>query len=195
MILAIGFLTFVMVLNCVFLVLLVLIQLPKKEAGAGVAFGASATDALFGAGKGNALTNATKYAASTFVGLAIVLSMMYSRLSTATERGIDRAVDEQAAKTPAVAPLAGGTNATTRTITNVFGATNTGATPVITPSPAVPAAAPGTPALTVPQNAAPPSTANPAGTPATPQPTPDAPGATPAPAPAPATPPQQTPNP
>ena len=43
----IGLLTFVMVLDCLILVLLVLIQLPKKDAGAGLAFGGAATDALF----------------------------------------------------------------------------------------------------------------------------------------------------
>src|SRR3954447_26806970 len=74
----IGLLSFVMVLDCVFLTLLVLIQLPKKEAGAGLAFGAGATDALFGAGSGNFLTKATKYAAGLFFGLAIVLSVLES---------------------------------------------------------------------------------------------------------------------
>ena len=53
-------LTAAMVIDCVILVFLVLMQLPKKEAGAGLAFGAGATDALFGAGSGNFLTKATK---------------------------------------------------------------------------------------------------------------------------------------
>jgi len=43
-------LTLAMVLDSVILVLLVLIQLPKKEAGGVLAFGASGADALFGAG-------------------------------------------------------------------------------------------------------------------------------------------------
>jgi len=60
----IGLLTFMMVLDCVVLVLLVLIQLPKKDAGAGLAFGGGATDALFGAGSGTVLTRVTKYAAT-----------------------------------------------------------------------------------------------------------------------------------
>jgi preprotein translocase subunit SecG len=72
----IGLVTFVMVLDCVLLILLVLIQLPKKEAGAGLAFGGGATDALFGAGSGNALTKITKYTAVIFFVLAIVLSVM-----------------------------------------------------------------------------------------------------------------------
>ena len=58
-----GLLTFLLVLNCLLLILLVLVQLPKKDAGAGMAFGGGAADALFGAGSGNALTKITKYAA------------------------------------------------------------------------------------------------------------------------------------
>jgi protein translocase SecG subunit len=77
----IGLLTFVMVVDCLVLILLVLIQLPKKEAGAGLAFGGAATDALFGAGKGNVLTQITKYAAGTFFILALLLGIMQSRHS------------------------------------------------------------------------------------------------------------------
>src|ERR1035441_10511217 len=57
----IGLFTVVMVLDCLVLILLVLIQLPKKEAGMGLAFGGAATDALFGAGSGNVLTKITKF--------------------------------------------------------------------------------------------------------------------------------------
>jgi preprotein translocase subunit SecG len=71
-------LSVVMVLDCTLLVFLVLMQLPKKEAGAGLAFGGAATDALFGAGSGNFLTKATKYAAGLFFALAILLSIMQS---------------------------------------------------------------------------------------------------------------------
>jgi preprotein translocase subunit SecG len=65
-----------MVLDCALLVTLVLVQLPKKEAGAGVAFGAAATDALFGAGSGNMLTKITKYVAGIFFGLAILMAII-----------------------------------------------------------------------------------------------------------------------
>jgi preprotein translocase subunit SecG len=58
------------------LVLLVLIQLPKKEAGAGLAFGGGASDALFGAGSGNVLTKITKYAAGIFFGLALLIGIL-----------------------------------------------------------------------------------------------------------------------
>jgi preprotein translocase subunit SecG len=74
----IGLLTFVMVLDCIVLVLLVLIQLPKKEAGAGLAFGGSASDALFGAGSGNVLTKVTKYAATIFFAMALLLAFLQS---------------------------------------------------------------------------------------------------------------------
>jgi len=71
-------LTLAMVLTCVILVLLVLIQLPKKEAGGVLAFGGGGADALFGAGSGTMLTKITKYAAAVFFVLAIVLSLLQS---------------------------------------------------------------------------------------------------------------------
>jgi preprotein translocase subunit SecG len=80
----IYFLTAVLVLDCVFIVLLVLVQLPKKEAGMGQAFGGAATDALFGAGSGNVLTKATKWAAGIFFALAILLTIMSTYKSTGT---------------------------------------------------------------------------------------------------------------
>jgi preprotein translocase subunit SecG len=75
----IGLLTLIMVLDCIVLVFLVLIQLPKKEAGAGLAFGGAASDALFGAGSGNVLTKITKYAATIFFVMALVLSLLQSK--------------------------------------------------------------------------------------------------------------------
>jgi protein translocase SecG subunit len=72
----IGVLTVVLALDSLFLILLILIQLPKKEAGIGTAFGGAATDALFGAGKGNALTNLTKYCAIIFLGLSLFLAIV-----------------------------------------------------------------------------------------------------------------------
>lgn len=75
----IGVLTFFLIVNCAVLVLLVLIQLPKKDAGAGLAFGGGAADALFGAGSGNALTKITKYATIIFFVLALAIGMMQDR--------------------------------------------------------------------------------------------------------------------
>lgn len=87
----IGILTLIMVLDCAVLIFLVLIQLPKKEAGIGLAFGGSATDALFGAGSGNVLTKITKWSAGFFFALAIMLALMqksyHSRNTSAFEQG------------------------------------------------------------------------------------------------------------
>src|SRR5688572_21664147 len=111
----IGLLTVILVLNCLLLILLVLIQLPKKEAGAGLAFGGAATDALFGAGSGNVLTKVTKYAAGVFFVLALSLSLLQSHLHDDPTRQFQRQTDEankQAASalpsaptTPAAAPV------------------------------------------------------------------------------------------
>lgn len=79
-------LTIVLFLDCLALMLLILMQLPKKEAGLGQAFGSSATDALFGAGSGNALTKATKYAAGVFFALAILLSILGPRVDESKVR-------------------------------------------------------------------------------------------------------------
>ena len=72
-------LTVVLFLNCLFLILLVLVQLPKKEAGLGTAFGGGATDALFGAGAGNVLTKLTKWNAVIFLFLCLFLSLDFMR--------------------------------------------------------------------------------------------------------------------
>ena len=107
----IGLLTVVMVLDCVVLMFLVLIQLPKKEAGAGLAFGGAATDALFGAGSGNVLTKITKYAAGVFFVLAIILSIMqrsyHNRTTNAFVAGLtNAAVAPAMPSVPATTPTA-----------------------------------------------------------------------------------------
>jgi preprotein translocase subunit SecG len=108
------FLTMLMFADCVILVLLVLLQLPKKEAGAGIAFGAGATDALFGAGSGNVLTKITKYAAGIFFGLAILMAMVSSnqRQKSGAEALRDALMKQSApigipAATPAAQPATG----------------------------------------------------------------------------------------
>src|SRR5688500_2100950 len=103
--LLITFLTVVLVINCLFLILLVLIQLPKKEAGAGLAFGGGATDALFGAGSGNALTKLTKYSAGIFLGLALMLGIMNARIHHSGGSDVRRALAARK-NTPATAPVA-----------------------------------------------------------------------------------------
>jgi preprotein translocase subunit SecG len=101
----IWLLTFFLVLNCLLLILLVLIQLPKKEAGLGQAFGGAATDALFGAGSGNALTKMTKYAAGIFFALTLCISVLQGHQSKA--RNIDpRSRLTSADKLAGIAPAA-----------------------------------------------------------------------------------------
>ena len=75
-----GILTVFLVINCALLVLLILVQLPKKDAGAGLAFGGGAADALFGAGSGNVLTKITKWATVVFFVLALILGYMQDKL-------------------------------------------------------------------------------------------------------------------
>lgn len=98
--------TFLLVLDCLVLILLVLIQLPKKEAGMGQAFGGGATDALFGAGSGSALTKMTKYTAGAFFVLTLLISMVYghqNRSKLADARSILTAEDKLSLVAPAAA--------------------------------------------------------------------------------------------
>src|SRR5881396_409297 len=118
----IGFLTLVMVLDCVIVVLLVLIQLPKKDAGAGLAFGGGATDALFGAGSGTVLTKITKYAAGIFFALALLLSILQSSYHKSAGAAFTKQLNETGSipTAPFTAPAAGplATNPTTIGVTN-----------------------------------------------------------------------------
>src|SRR5689334_8979972 len=105
----IGLFTAVLVIDCLFLILLVLVQLPKKEAGIGQAFGGSATDALFGAGSGNALTKMTKYATGIFFVLTLAIYIMYNHQAKARTGGFATRV--QQAQSPNDAnPKSGGVN-------------------------------------------------------------------------------------
>jgi len=80
-------LSFVLVISSLFLILLVLVQLPKKEAGLGQAFGSSTTDALFGPGSGNMLTKMTKWTAAIFFSLVILIWILQGH--NARARSID----------------------------------------------------------------------------------------------------------
>jgi len=103
----VGILTFIIVLNALLLILLVLVQLPKKDAGAGLAFGGGAADALFGAGSGNALTKITKWAAGIFFGLALLLGYMQDNLHRGANASVfEKAVQEKQMQTP-IAPSSG----------------------------------------------------------------------------------------
>jgi preprotein translocase subunit SecG len=87
--------TFLLVINCAVLVLLILVQLPKKDAGAGLAFGGGAADALFGAGSGNALTKITKWATVAFILLSIILGSLEVKLNTGSQSEFEQGVEQQ----------------------------------------------------------------------------------------------------
>jgi protein translocase SecG subunit len=97
-------LTILLVLDCLILGLLILIQLPKKEAGVGVAFGGGATDALFGAGSGNALTKLTKYTATAFFIMVIVLQIMKVSQEGASTSATRRALEKLMSSQPPMMP-------------------------------------------------------------------------------------------
>jgi preprotein translocase subunit SecG len=94
--------TILLVLDCLFLILLVLVQLPKKEAGMGQAFGGAATDALFGAGSGNALTKMTKYATVVFFVLTLSLSILNAQQNRTKKTTLERALQATKEAAPIV---------------------------------------------------------------------------------------------
>jgi len=69
---ALGILTFILILVSVFLVLIVLMQ-KSKDGGIGSALGGGAAEAAFGAETNNVLVQATKYSAILFFVLAFLL--------------------------------------------------------------------------------------------------------------------------
>jgi preprotein translocase subunit SecG len=123
--LIIGVLTTLMALDCVFLVFLILLQLPKKEAGAGLAFGGTTTDALFGAGSGNVLTKITKWSAAAFFAFAILLACIGKPPKSALN------FQEQLTK-----PVAGAAATTAAQPAAAPAATTSAAVPAATPAPA-----------------------------------------------------------
>jgi preprotein translocase subunit SecG len=142
MTLLIGFLSFFLVLNCIFLVFLVLLQLPKKEAGAGVAFGGGATDALFGAGTGNMLTKITKWSAAIFFLLCLLLAVISGHQARQTGA---RSLQEELTNKPKPANTSG--TGLLQTPTTTPAPTTSGKiaapAPEATPEKPVPSAAPG----------------------------------------------------
>jgi preprotein translocase subunit SecG len=99
-----GILTVLLVLDCLLLILLVLVQLPKKDAGAGIAFGGGAADALFGAGSGNVLTKITKWAAGIFFGMALVLGLVQQGAHRSSSPAFEQAVEQKQAQAPVAVP-------------------------------------------------------------------------------------------
>src|ERR1017187_10275588 len=101
----VGILTVLLVLNCLLLILLVLVQLPKKDAGAGMAFGGGTADALFGAGSGNALTKITKYTAVVFLVLSLFLGYVQSKIrNESSPSQFTKLVEQKQQQTPVPTP-------------------------------------------------------------------------------------------
>ncbi len=94
--LVINLLSLVLVVISLFLGLLVLLQLPKKEAGITAAFGAESTAAIFGAGSGTALTQITRWCATLFLGLCFVIAVLTARLSKSKTDRIKELLDKPA---------------------------------------------------------------------------------------------------
>jgi protein translocase SecG subunit len=134
----IGFLTAILVLNCLLLILLILIQLPKKEAGAGVAFGGGATEALFGAGSGNALTKITKYSAGVFMGMALLLSVLNAQHARSTEQSLELELERAASATNQSEPATAEPAAAPALAAPVLQSTATNIAPTDAPVPANP---------------------------------------------------------
>ena len=143
------FLTVLLVIDCLFLILLVLVQLPKKEAGLGQAFGSGTTDALFGAGSGNALTKLTKYFTAGFFILTLSLSILNAQQAKGKRSGLERALEKASASETATPPAPAATAPTTPTVplpagSNLLSTQPSAATTVPNattnvPAPAVPA--------------------------------------------------------
>jgi preprotein translocase subunit SecG len=142
MIFLFGLLTVALVLLAGLLILLVLVQLPKKDAGTGISFGGAAADALFGAGSGNVLTKITAWSTGIFFLVIVLLSYVHDNLGTsAHDKDFAKKVQEreQAAATAAATAPATPAPATTQpaaAATNGFKLTTAPAAP----TPATPAA-------------------------------------------------------
>ena len=107
MIFVFALLTVALVLVSSFLILLVLVQLPKKDAGTGVAFGGAAADALFGAGSGNVLTKITKWSAVAFFLIVLALGAVHDHLNQGTDvSAFANKIKQQQSQSapPAIAP-------------------------------------------------------------------------------------------
>jgi len=133
----IGLLVFAMVLASIALIFLVLIQLPKKEAGAGVAFGGGATDALFGAGSGNVLTKVTKYMAIAFFGLAVLIAVLQSHTGEKSRQDkLKQQIEQEASHLPTTKQAPAAAPATAPAVAPSATPPATTPTPATTPAPA-----------------------------------------------------------
>ena len=141
----IGFLTLVMVLDCVVPDFAGADAIAEKRSRSGPGVWAGATDALFGAGSGNVLTKITKYAALTFFILAVFLSILqsmhYNRSTNTFRENLGKSPKQASgamAPAPATAPAAASP------------AVTTGSNAPITLSNSVPSATTNVPLLNIP---------------------------------------------
>lgn len=122
---AIAILTVFLIIDCLFLGLLILVQLPKKDAGVGMAFGGGAADALFGAGSGTALTKLTRYSATAFFVLVFVLSYLNIHSNPSSAAELRMQIEKQSHETVPSAPAL----LTTPPASNAAISTNPGSSP------------------------------------------------------------------
>src|SRR5258708_34568088 len=104
----VAILSVFLVIACLLLILLVLIQLPKKEGGMGQAFGGGATDALFGAGSGTALTKMTKYTTGIFFVLCLLLWVLKAQDAKQTGSNLEKTMQRLGKPDKASIPAAPG---------------------------------------------------------------------------------------
>lgn len=99
----IGIGTFVLIIVCVFLVLVVLAQKAKNDGGVGAAMGGGMTEATFGAETGNVLTKATINASIAFFVLSFLLYLghIYQRSHGTDSSGALPTINAPAAPAPA----------------------------------------------------------------------------------------------
>lgn len=105
------------------LILVVLMQRPKNE-GLGAAFGGGMTENLFGAQTTETLQNFTRWMGVLFIGLTLVLSLLYARKAKYASTASDELLKQPAPAIPALPA----------------------ATPAATPAPAAAASPEATPA-------------------------------------------------
>ncbi len=103
--LVINLLSLVLVVIALFLGLLILLQLPKKEAGITAAFGAESTAAIFGAGSGTALTTITRWSATLFLSLCFIIAVMTAQQSKSRTGKIKELLDKPTPAAQSAAPL------------------------------------------------------------------------------------------
>ena len=140
MIFLFALLTVALVLVSSMLILLVLVQLPKKDAGTGVAFGGAAADALFGAGSGNVLTKVTKWLVVVFFVVVLLLGAVHDHLNQGTDvsafaKKVQQQQQQSAVMTPApVAPATTRPAAATNTLQLLSTPNAPATTPASTPA-------------------------------------------------------------